>query len=256
VYAPTATGTAPPERGFRTTLANASNIDAIALGAPYAEPTPAAASISGDMLGLAANRTWTYRGTALNGTTVTVTMYQDPQPVDGNTGLVAFAIPGAMTDALPAEGGTLVGAVGVSSGSDGYHAQSFGSVSNDSFGLVPGAPLIVSSTLTSGATFIPYPGVTATVRSIGNVPGATGCPPTVGTTGAVVYYVIGTLTEQFSFVPGCGITRFINEAGTVFVLQAVGSHPEVGQQSVVRHVLHATYGDTLRALWQAVLVRH
>jgi hypothetical protein len=133
VFAPTATGTTPPERAFTSGLAGATSLQAIGLGpAPATISTPAAASVSGDMLNLAANRTWNYSGTSVNGPPTTLSLYNDPSPVDGNIGLVAFVVTGSVANGLPASGGTLAGAVGIADESDGYHGVSYGSVSNDS----------------------------------------------------------------------------------------------------------------------------
>jgi hypothetical protein len=206
------------------------------------------------MLNLAANRTWNYLGTTAGQPNTTLSLYVDPSPVDGNTGLVAFVRPTTAPDALPADGGMLAGAVGVANQSDGYHAVSFGSVSNDSFGLVPGAPLLVPSTLSLGQTFIPYPGITATVTGIGTTSSAvqSACPGV--TLQANVSYVLGgSGVGVMSYAPGCGITKFTNQIGSTYTLQSVGSNPQVGQQSFVRHVLNATYGSMLRSIWQRAL---
>ena len=153
-------------------------------------------------------------------------------------------------------GGTLAAALGVSSAVDGYHVQSYGSVSNDSFGLVPGAPLLVPSSLALGQTFIPFPGITAAVTALQTgIAGSTACPGTAPV-GVGVNYAFNNSVERISYVPGCGVIRVLDASGTTFTLISTGSHPELGQQSVARRVLHATYGDTLRSLWQQVLVRH
>jgi hypothetical protein len=253
VYAPTATGTAPPERAFSTFLAGAHGLNGVGLG-PAAGSTPAATSVAGDMLNLAANRTWNYAGTSAGGPNTTLSLYVDPAPVDGNTGLVAFVSPTTAPDALPSDGGTLAGAVGVANQSDGYHALSYGSVSNDSFGLVPGAPLLVPTSLTLGQTFVPYPGITATVTGISTTTSAVqaACPGV--TLQANVSYVLGgSGVGVLSYAPGCGITKFTNQIGASYTLQSITSNPQVGQQSFVRHVLNASYGSMLRALWQHAL---
>jgi hypothetical protein len=188
-------------------------------------------------------------------------VYNDPSPgPDGSTALVGFMLANTVADnALPANGGVLFGAIGVQNMSDGYHAESFGSVSNDSFGLVPGAPLIAPTTLTYGQTFVPYPGVNANVNNIRTVGGIGACSAILSpapTLGAEVEYHVAGVTEDIRYVPGCGITQLTNNAGTTFTLTSIESHPEVGQQSVVRRVLNAQYGDTLRSLWQQLLVAH
>jgi hypothetical protein len=96
--------------------------------------------------------------------------------------------------------------------------------------------------------------VTATVTAINTTSTAVqaACPGV--TLQANVSYVIGGAgVGVLSYAPGCGITRFTNLIGATYTLQTVESHPEVGQQSFVRHVLNANYGNTLRALWQHVL---
>jgi hypothetical protein len=256
VYAPGANGTVPPVRAFSTVQGGVNSIGAIAIASPYPTSTPAATSISGDMLALAPSKTWNYAAVAANGTKATVTVYVDPQPVDGNTGLVAFVVPTAQPDALPADGGTLAAAAGVTSTAGAYYAQTYGSVSNDSFGLIPGSPLIVPASLSYGQTFVPFPGVTATVTALqSGISGSAACPGT-SPVGAGINYVVNNTAERVSFVPGCGIIRVLTDQGTTFTLQSIGSHPELGQQSVAQRTLHATYGDTLRSIWQAVLVRH
>jgi hypothetical protein len=250
-------GTGAPARAFNGILAGPLAISGIAIGAPLTEATPAAGQVSGDMLSLAANRTWNYSGVSpATGQHLTVSLYVDPQPIDGNTGLVAFVLPTSAPNALPANGGVAAGSIGVSDDpAGGYDAQTYGSVSNNSFGLLPGAPLLVPSTLTLGQTFVPYAGVTATVRTIGSVNGIGACTNSPAA-GADVIYVLPGVSEDIAYVPGCGITHLVTDSGTIFTLQSIESHPEVGQQSIARRTLQATYADTLRSLWQAVLVKH
>jgi hypothetical protein len=213
------------------------------------------------MLALAASKTWNYHASGGGVAPFTVTTYSDPQPSNGNNAMVAYARPSIAADALPADGGTLVAAAGFSSGSDGPHAQTFGSVSNDSYGYVPGTPLLVPTTLSLGQVFSPMSGITGTVTAIGpNVPGIAACPGSPPA-GATVSYVAafdanGSLAnESVTYVPGCGITDLFTDAGVEFKLASIASHPELGELSVARQVLSASWIDTIRSLWQMTFHR-
>lgn len=254
VFPVSATGNASPSRTIAYN-GTAGYPQAIAIGG-----TPTISStttISGDMLALSANKTWNYAVAGANGTNYTVTTYADPQQTNGATGLVAFVSSAVAADALPADGGTMVAAAGFSSASDGAHVQSFGSLSNSSYGVLPGSPLLVPSSLSLGQTFTPYSGVTGTVSAIGpNVPGIGACPAGSSTIGVTVNYVTAfgsgsLLGELVTYVPGCGITDFVSDLGIDFRLSSIGSHPELGTLSFARRTLDATWVDTVRSVWRA-----
>ena len=100
----------------------------------------------------------------------------------------------------------------------------------------------------------------ATVVAVGAVPGISACP-SGATQGATVSYSVGIPgggtgagSQALSFVPGCGITDFINTAGQEFMLVSVGTQ-NLGTQDMTRTVQSATMMGTLRAVWQQLLVR-
>jgi len=225
----------------------------ISVGGSATPTVPATTTVSGDFLAPAANRTWNYRATPQIGPAYTISIYQDPQPdISGNIAWIGYIATGTPADAA-AGGGTIGAAASFASLSDGYHAESFGSVSNSTYGIIPGAPLLVPTSLTRGQTFTPYPGVTATVQGVGPVAGSAGCP-TPSQIGAAVTYAVAGAFETVSFVPGCGITDFVSDNGTEMRLTSITSNPQIGQQAIARRVLDATVVDTLKAVWKHVFV--
>lgn len=199
------------------------------------------------MMALAASRGWNYQATNASTGPLTISLYVDPQPASGMTVLAATAqaglVPTVLTSTTNANTG-LVGGLGLTQGADGYHAAA--EVSAGSNALVPGAPLLVSSTLTQGTTTTPYAGVTATVVAVGAMPNASACPNP--TTGASVRYTYGANVYTIAFVPGCGMTQVTAPSGAVFNLISVSSYPAIGQLARARRVLATTYLDTAKSL--------
>jgi hypothetical protein len=219
---------------------------------------PAAAgppSVSGDFMGYSPSRGWNYIATprgslnAMPPPPFTVTLYADPNSSNSS---VTFAL--LQTAGTPgnASAGTLAADVTYNNAS-GYVATSVSSVSN-AFSVdlpLPGGITVVPSTLTLGQTFIPYPGLTATVTNVGTVPGSGVCP-TPNATGATVSYTFGSQNEVISYVPGCGITDLITDTGTEFALQSISSYPQLGTQSARRISFPAAALHALSSAWQSV----
>ena len=194
------------------------------------------------MMALSASRGWNYQGSGL-----TISTYYNPTPVNGVTALSAAAVNGSVSTVLTSAQNVynnLVGALGIIPASGGNQVVS--ELSAGSSAAVPGSPLIVPNTLTQGQTFTPSPGVTATVASVGTVPGASGCPTPA--TGATVQYAFQGLTRSVSYVPGCGITQFIGSGGATYTLVSVSSYPGIGQLAHARRVETLTVFDTARSL--------
>lgn len=260
--------------------------------------TPAGASVSGDMLGYVASRTWTYTvasgasnyagyqypgpqfygysgytGYGVPGTAV-IGMYADPTVTNGVTTFVAFVDQsGTGNPFAPANqvGSSTcyacIGAMGVQATANGYLVYSYGSMSNFSFGTLPGTPLLVPSSLQLGQSWNPVANtamglgvsITATVTDVGQVPGIQYCPGSPSA-GATVQYTIvpigGTTTNtSVSYVPGCGITDYIASTGSEFRLSGVGSQ-SLGNLDIARKTASATLLGTLHTLWQRIFVKH
>lgn len=210
---------------------------------PAVSPSP---SVTGDMLAIAPSRAWNYLTSASDGQ-FTVTLYADPNMVNGIQPLIALATVGDLPNAI---GGATIGGLGVTRQHDGYHAATF--VSAESSGAIPGTPLLVSDTLTLGAVTTPYVGVTETVISIGIPNGASACSGT-NLTGATVQYIVQNQTYQLSYVPGCGITDFVMPSGQEFRLKSVASYPQLGQLAISRRVDGAGYPQLIRSMIHALL---
>lgn len=204
------------------------------------------ASVSGDMLALSPSRGWNYQGTNSNGS-FTISTYADPQPVAGASPLLATAVRGLVTTVLTSPSSVqnnLIGVLGLSQSASGYKVVY--EVSTGSAAQLPGTPQLVPSTLAQGQSFSPYPGVTATVTSVGNVGGASACP--VPATGATVAYVVQGQTYTVSYVPGCGITQFVYPSGSTYTLVSVGSYASLGEQSSQRMVRDVGFVSTIRSV--------
>ncbi len=214
------------------------------------QPTPSVApSVSGDMLALKASQGWNYQ-TTFQGTSLTLTTYADPNLVNGVQSLIASSVVGLVpTVATSASNVTanLVGALGLSiDASKDYNAVS--ELSAGSLAAIPGSPLLVPSTLTLGQTWTPYAGVGAQVINVGTVPNSAVCGS--GTqTGAQVKYTYADLSYTIAYVPGCGITDFLNNAnGAEFKLISTASYASLGQLARGRDVATATLLDTAASL--------
>lgn len=253
--------------------------------------TAVGATVSGDMLGYVASRTWTYTvnsgstntygydgyysgytGYGVGGGPFEVGIYADPVVSSGIMTYVAFiAATGTANPFSPQteldSNDYVAGAMGVQSLANGYLVSSYGSVGNDSYGLIPGTPMLVPSTLQLGQSWNPVSNtsllgvaVTATVTFVGAVPGIAYCPGSPAT-GATVRYTIlappgGTTTNSsVSYVPGCGITDYVASTGSEFVLTGVGSQ-SLGELDVARKTKSATFLGTLHTLWQHIFVKH
>jgi hypothetical protein len=262
--------------------------------------TQVGATVTGDMLGYVASRTWTY--TVASGpnnytgftypetggnsgysgytgygapTTAILGVYADPTVTNGVTTFVAFVDPSGTGNPFslsneatnPNNCYECVGAMGVQSTGNGYLVYSYGSMSNYSFGTLPGTPLLVPSSMQLGQTWNPVANtamglgvsITATVTAVGQVPGIQYCPGSASA-GATVQYTMtpigGSVTNtSVSYVPGCGITDYIASTGSEFRLSAVGSQ-SLGTLDIARKTASATLLGTLHTLWQRVFVKH
>jgi hypothetical protein len=217
-------------------------------------------SVSGDMIAYQPSRGWNYQGTA-QGQALTISVYADPQQ-NGVDPLIGFATRGLVSNAF---GGSKVGGLGLQSFGSGYAAVSYIILNADgsvySQGAITGGPTLVTSSLTQGQQIPTYPGATATVQSVGTVPGASACPTPAQ--GATVAYTFAGQSYSVSYVPGCGITQYVGNHGEVFTLVSVGSYPQLGTQSV-RRMDTLTSLDTVASaarillrqqMWQSPLKR-
>ncbi|MBV8727489.1 MAG: hypothetical protein JO233_06865 [Candidatus Eremiobacteraeota bacterium] len=212
---------------------------------------PTGPSVSGDMLAFTPMRGWNYQGNGFGLSAVTLSIYADPQQ-NGVDPLIFFATPGFSPDAFS---GQKLGGIGVVNSGSGYDAVSYVLLNADGSiyaeGAITPVALFVPSTLTQGQSFIPYPGATATVQSVGSVPGSGPCPQPAQ--GATVQYSFLGQNYTFSFVPGCGITQYIGNNGEHFTLVSIGTY-QLGTQSVPR-MGKLTALDTLKSLTN-ILVHH
>jgi hypothetical protein len=204
-------------------------------------PPPGAPSVSGDMLAYQANRGWNYQGTAFGGQAVTFSVYADPP----SGGLDTFVLFGGFGTAPNAFTGSKLAQAQFQNNGGGYNATSYvlynsnGSVYAQ--GAIPGSPTLVPGTLTQGASFTSYPGLTAVVQTVGTVPGANACPTPA--TGATVAYSYAGQNYTVSYVPGCGITQYTGNNHEVLTLVSVGTY-QLGTQSS-RRMETLTLFDTL-----------
>jgi hypothetical protein len=146
-------------------------------------------SVSGDMIAYQTSRGWNYHGNAFGYPAVTVSIYADP-PSGATLALVMFAGVGTAADALS---GTKEAGLGLANSGSGYNATAYVLLNNGAIyaqGAIAGQPTLVPSTLVQGQSFATYPGVTATVQSVGAVPGASACP-SPGTGATVLYTFAG-----------------------------------------------------------------
>ncbi len=224
-------------------------------GSPTVTPTQAPAqaptqapSVSGDMLAVSQNKGWNYHGT-LQGTAVTITLYADPIS-NGVTPIVALAAVGTLSDATA---GQKIAAATVSSSTTGYDVTGYTLYNTDgsvySSGALPSGSELVPATLTLGQTFTPYAGMTATVTTVGSVPGVSGCP--VAASGATVTYAFQGQSYQVSYVPGCGLTQFVGNHGETFTLSSVGTY-QLGTLGDVRRMTSLTLFDTVKSVFHVV----
>lgn len=208
-----------------------------------------ALSVSGDMLAMSANRGWTYHGNISGYPAVTFSVYADP-PSGSTSTFVLFAAQGTVATAFSAP---KIASVAFQNSGSGYNATSYVLLNNDgsiySQGSIPSAPMLVPQTLTQGQSFAPYPGATATVTSVGAVPGAGACPTPAN--GATVQYAYAGQVYSVSYVPGCGITQYVGNHGEALTLFSVGNYPQLGTQSA-RRMSTLTVMDTVLSLAKSV----
>ncbi len=211
---------------------------------------PPPASVSGDMLALAQSRGWNYQGSS-KGTAVTITLYADPAS-GGVTPLVALAVLGSQPDATA---GTKTTTLSITGGLSGYDVTAYTFFNMDgtvfTSGGLPAGSVLVPGTLTQGQSFTPYPGMTATVSSVGSVPGTSGCPTPA--TGATVQYAFMGQNYSISYVPGCGLTQFVGNQGETFTLISVGSYPQLGTLGIVRQTKSLTVMDAISSAARVLL---
>lgn len=201
------------------------------------------------MLAMVPSQTWNYT-TNYNNQPITLTLYADPNLVNGVRALVGAAVTGIVPTVATSTTSmqtNIVGAIGFTVAPPGnYDAVS--ELSKGGLAAIPGSPLFVSSTLTQGQTWIPYSGVTATVIQVGSaIPNVSACPkPGIG---AEVEYRYTGYDDTLSFVPGCGITDVHNNlSGADFALVSTSNVPAIGQLARARQTDAATLLDTAASL--------
>jgi hypothetical protein len=264
IFGPTATGAVLPSAvlgGPLTGLGTA--FEPIHFANGIVPVTSAAtSSVTGDMLGLVANRGWNYTMTpaSLGGPTapapVTLSLYANPVAVDGDTELVAFELAGVQATALNATGAVLAGQALFAQGAGGgWAAEGYVPISNGTsvggFIPVPGGIGLTRGTFTLGQTFDAYLGLTGSVVSVGAVPGSSACPGGAAN-GAIVAYTFAQTTETLGYVPGCGITYFVSDNGSTAILTSVGSYNVTVPSSSARAPASLDTIRPLRSLWQTV----
>ncbi|TAM75228.1 hypothetical protein EPN44_09220 [bacterium] len=195
------------------------------------------------MMAIAPSRGWNYHG-SINGQAYTFTLYADPVQA-GTTSVVLLSAPGILSNAT---GGLKEGAMTVASTGSGatigaYTIYNFDGTTYSNGGLP--SPQLVPSTLTPGQTFSPYVGMSATVTTVGAVPGASACPNPA--TGASVQYSYLGQSYQISYVPGCGMTQYVGNHGETFTLASIGSYPQLGTLGDVRQMASLTLFDTVKS---------
>jgi hypothetical protein len=180
------------------------------------------------MLAYQANRGWNYQGTAFGGQAVTLSVYGDPPSGNGNT-FVLFGNKGTFINAF---GGSKIAAVQFQNTGERFIATQFALYDSNgsmySAGSLPVGSFLVPSTLTQGASFSPYQGLTVVVQSVGTVPGASACPAPAP--GATVAYSFQGQNYTVSYVPGCGITQYTGNNHEVLTLVSVATY-SLGTQS-------------------------
>jgi len=216
--------------------------------APVPTPGPPAPSVQGDMLSLVPSRGWNYHSIGVS-PAITITLYADPAPVNGVRALIGSGVTGTVATVATSPStmdANLLGALGIVT--DGaYDASVYSEVSLGSTAAVPGTPLLVPGTLTLGQSWTPYPGATASVIAVGTVPNAIACP--VPASGARVRYTFPGYDGTLSYVPGCGITDYLNNAnGAELTLVSVGLYPGIGELAEKRRVESVTLLDTARSV--------
>jgi len=210
---------------------------------------PPAPSVSGDMLAYQSSRGWNYHGNAFGAPAVTVSIYADP-PSGSTNAMVMFIGSGTTANAFSAY---KVAGIGVQNTPSGYNVTAYVLLNPDgsiySGSAIPGTPQLVPSTLTQGQTFSSYPGLNATVQSVGTVPGASACP--VPAAGATVQYTYAGGTYLVSYVPGCGITDYVGNHGEHLTLASVGTYSSLGSQSA-RRMSSLTVLDGIQSLARVI----
>jgi len=199
------------------------------------------------MLAIAPSRAWNYQDGVY-----TITLYADPQPVNGIQPIIGLIASGTLTNALS---GQEIGGIGVTHQPDGYHVNTFVSLSTGTAGAVPGTPLLVANTLVQGAVTTPYVGITENVTTVSNsIPGSPGCAMGV-VAGATVQYTFQNQTYTISYVPGCGIVNFTTPTGDTFYLQSIATYPQLGQLAIGTRISDASYLDLVRSMVRRALHR-
>jgi YD repeat-containing protein len=262
-FAPGANGNVPPAAVLGGPLTSLTQPYAVQVsgGAVAPAATGSSAVVSGDFLSLTPNRGWNYTMTtpttfgATSPTTTTVSLWANPTPVDGDTQLVAYEVPGVQTTALNVSG-SILAAEGVfaQGAGGGWSAEGYVPISNGASlgGIIPipSGLGLTRGTFALGQTFDAYLGLTGSVVSVGAVPGSPACPGGAAN-GAIVAYTFGQTTETVGYVPGCGITYFVSDNGTTAILTSVGTYSSVATSSSRAPASLDTI-RSLRSLWQTV----
>ena len=205
---------------------------------------PSAPSVSGDMLAPVANRGWNYQ-TINASPALTLSIYADP-PVGGSSvhTFTGAGVTGLVPTVLTSVGtvdSDLVVSFGVSE-DVANDATIVSEISTGNTAPVPVSPflgsnsLAVPGTLTLDQTWSPFPGATATVVAVGAMPHVAACP--IQASGAQVHYTFPGYDDTVSYVPGCGITDWLNNTNhEEIALISVGSYPTLGTLATKLHRL-------------------
>lgn len=201
------------------------------------------------MLALAPSKGWNYQGT-LNGNAVTVSLYADPNLVNGVRAWIASAVTGTQTTVLTSASNVnanLAGALGLTvDASNNYTAVS--ELSAGGASPIPGGVEFIPSTLTQGQTWT-ADGGTATVIAV-SVPvnGSAACGSSALGVKVRYTYPPASIDNTISYVPGCGLTDIVNNNNSQeLALVSVGTYASIGQLSQSRRVGTATYLDTIKS---------
>jgi hypothetical protein len=211
-----------------------------------------APSVSGDMVPLTTNATWTYQ-TVNAASAYTVTLHANNNNLAVSSALTAFVVPGLQSNAITSNpSATISQSLFLQPTSGSFNVLSVTRTRNGSFSI-PGSPQLVPNTLTLGQTFSPYLGVTATVTFVGTVPGAGACP--TPTTGATVAYAFQGESYTVSYVPNCGISDFVTNTGVEFSLISISQETGAAVAAAERSLSGTTLLDTIRDMTNAFFRR-
>lgn len=209
-------------------------------------------SASGNMFPFSIDRAWTYQ-TVNASSPYTVTLHANNNNASSTSTLSAFVVAGIQPDAISkAPESSIVESMALQPTAGSFQVLSVARTRNGSF-AIPGSPELVPDTLTQGASFSPYVGVSADVRFVGGVRGAEACSSRAS--GATVRYAFQQETFTVSYVPGCGITDFVSNTGVELRLISISSYHTAAIEAAERSISGTTLLDTIRDVTNALFRR-